>query len=45
VRKLSQRQEKILAFINEYVDEHGYPPSIRDQLDLGGRLQPANPRA
>ena len=30
MRKLSQRQETILAFINDYVDEHGYPPSIRE---------------
>jgi repressor LexA len=31
VRKnLSQRQEAILAFINEYMDDHGYPPSIRE---------------
>ena len=30
MRKLSQRQEGILAFINEYVDDHGYPPSIRE---------------
>jgi len=30
VRKLSQRQEAILAFINEHMDEHGYPPSIRE---------------
>ena len=30
MRKLSARQEAILAFINEYVDEHGYPPSIRE---------------
>ena len=30
MRKLSQRQEAILAFINEYVEEHGYPPSIRE---------------
>ena len=28
--KLSQRQEVILRFIGEYVDEHGYPPSIRE---------------
>jgi repressor LexA len=33
VRKLSQRQESILAFINEYMDDHGYPPSIRE---IGG---------
>ena len=30
MRKLSQRQEGILAFINEYVEDHGYPPSIRE---------------
>ena len=30
VRKLSQRQESILTFINEFMEDHGYPPSIRD---------------
>ena len=52
MRKLSQRQDAILSFIDVYVDEHGYPPSIReigaavgDQLDLRRRLQPADPRA
>lgn len=35
MRKLSQRQEGILAFINEYVDDHGYPPSIRE---IGGAV-------
>ena len=29
-KNLSQRQEAILAFINEYMDDHGYPPSIRE---------------
>jgi repressor LexA len=28
--KLSQRQEHILRFLEEYTGEHGYPPSIRD---------------
>jgi repressor LexA len=27
---LSTRQHKILAFVGEYSDEHGYPPSIRE---------------
>ena len=27
---LSERQQKILAFINEYAEENGYPPSIRE---------------
>jgi repressor LexA len=35
VRKLSQRQEAILAFINEHVEDHGYPPSIRE---IGGAV-------
>jgi repressor LexA len=30
VRQLSQRQEAILGFINDYMDEHGYPPSMRE---------------
>lgn len=30
MRSLSPRQEAILAFINEYADDHGYPPSIRE---------------
>jgi repressor LexA len=27
---LSPRQERILAYIREFVQEHGYPPAIRD---------------
>jgi SOS regulatory protein LexA len=27
---LSPRQERILAYIREFVNEHGYPPAIRD---------------
>lgn len=30
MRKLSDRQRRILDFIQSYDDEHGYPPSIRD---------------
>ena len=28
--KLSERQERILAFITDFSEEHGYPPSIRE---------------
>ena len=28
--KLSERRMKMLAFIAEYVEEHNYPPTIRD---------------
>lgn len=28
--KLSERQRKILNFIEAFLDEHGYPPTIRD---------------
>lgn len=32
---LSQRQERILAYIQEFMQKHGYPPAIRDiQTDL-----------
>lgn len=27
---LSQRQERILSYIREFVQDHGYPPAIRD---------------
>lgn len=29
-KKLSERQQNILRFINEYVNEHGRPPTIRE---------------
>ncbi|MCL6649093.1 MAG: transcriptional repressor LexA [Chloroflexi bacterium] len=28
--RLSERQQKILAFVRQYTEEQGYPPSIRD---------------
>jgi repressor LexA len=28
--RLSDRQEKILEYIEQYVEEHGYPPSMRE---------------
>lgn len=28
--KLSERQKNILAFMQKYIEKHGYPPSIRD---------------
>ena len=30
VKKLSPRQERIFHFIGEFVDEQGYPPTVRD---------------
>src|SRR3954454_24978298 len=35
-RKLSARQKNILKYIEDYVDERGYPPSIREIGDRGG---------
>ena len=29
-RQLTRRQEAILAFITRYVEQHGYPPAIRE---------------
>src|SRR3954453_4108191 len=36
VKKLSERQKNILKYIEEYVDERGYPPSIREIGDRVG---------
>ena len=33
---LTERHLKILEFINAYVNDHGYPPSIRDICDATG---------
>jgi repressor LexA len=30
MRSLSERQRQMLVFIREFVEHHGYPPSIRD---------------
>jgi len=35
-RKLSERQKNILKYIEDYVDERGYPPSIREIGDKVG---------
>jgi len=35
-KKLSDRQKNILKYIEEYVDERGYPPSIREIGDRVG---------
>lgn len=35
-KKLSERQQKILKYIEAYVDERGYPPSIREIGDQVG---------
>ena len=29
-RKSSEKQEQILAFVNDYIKENGYPPAIRE---------------
>jgi repressor LexA len=36
VKKLSERQKNILKYIESYVDERGYPPSIREIGDRVG---------
>lgn len=30
MKRTSEKQEKILAFLRDFLDEHDYPPSIRD---------------
>src|SRR5579859_815752 len=36
MKKLSERQKNILKYIEAYVDERGYPPSIREIGDRVG---------
>lgn len=36
MRKLSERQQNILAYIQQYLDDRGYPPSIREIGDRVG---------
>src|SRR5947207_15686580 len=36
IKKLSERQKNILKYIEVYVDERGYPPSIREIGDQVG---------
>ena len=33
-KPLTQRRQRILDFIDEHIDEHGYPPTVRE---IGGR--------
>src|SRR3979411_2190589 len=35
-KKLSERQKNILKYIEDYVEERGYPPSIREIGDRVG---------
>ena len=30
IKKLSERQESILTYIKDFLDEHSYPPTVRD---------------
>lgn len=30
MRELSERQQRILGFIEEFIDDNGYPPTVRD---------------
>ena len=36
IRKLTEKQGKILEFIADYIDGHSYPPSIREVGDHFG---------
>jgi len=41
-RGLTPRQAQVLAFINNYLDEHGYPPTVRE---VAGHFGFRSPRA
>jgi repressor LexA len=40
--ELSKRQRGILEFIREWVDEHGYPPSVREIGEAVGLVSPSS---
>src|SRR6059058_824584 len=39
-RMLTGRQQEIWKFLTDYVDEHGYPPTVRE---IGGAVGLASP--
>ncbi|KMY69147.1 hypothetical protein AAU61_06450 [Desulfocarbo indianensis] len=41
-RGLTPRQAQVLTFINDYLDEHGYPPTVRE---VAGHFGFRSPRA
>jgi repressor LexA len=42
---LSSRQQEILAFVNTHVDEHGYPPTVREIGQAVGLTSPSTVHA
>src|SRR5687767_1843653 len=42
---LTARQQEILQFLGTYVDEHGYPPTVREIGDAVGLASPSTVHA
>ena len=42
---LSSRQQEILAYVNAHVDEHGYPPTVREIGQAVGLTSPSTVHA
>jgi repressor LexA len=42
---LTSRQQEILAFVNAHVDEHGYPPTVREIGSAVGLTSPSTVHA
>jgi len=42
---LTSRQQEILAFVNAHVDEHGYPPTVREIGQAVGLTSPSTVHA
>jgi repressor LexA len=40
-KKLTKKQSEILAVITEYIDQHGYAPSIREIGDIMHLVSPS----
>src|SRR3954471_4230300 len=43
--ELSSRQHEILEFVNRHVDEHGYPPTVREIGQAVGLTSPSTVHA
>ena len=42
---MTERQRAILEFLHEYVDEHGYPPTVREIGEAVGLRSPSTVHA
>ena len=42
---MTERQRAILEYLHEYVDDHGYPPTVREIVEAVGLRSPSTVHA